>query len=575
MKTSPNKTTIASYVARRLVDLGCKHVFGVPGTSCSDFYSAIEALDTIESIITTNELEAGYAADGYARFAGFGACCVSYGVGTLSLINAVAGCLVERVPMVVVNGGPSKKEIENQKRLGVLFSHSTGRPETDLRLFREVTVGTQAIRDGTDVPRTIDELFRTAKRDLGPVYLEIPNDLWEVEIEPPAAWQEEASKATTPEEARFVEAARGRIASASNPVILIGVEAVRRALRRETQTLIEMTGIPFATTVLSKSFLDEIHPLFRGTYDTDLVLKPARALLESSDCLVTLGCVFGVDHLTLVDKQHAQMIEVGFGAARIGSESFARVDLANVLRALAVTGSRSTTSNAGGAYPKAYLERRSNWSPAAARSEDAFGHEEIFTTVDGFLARSEESFLTVLDTCLGSFPGADLMMHQIDSYVANPVWLSIGHGTPAGVGAHFATERRPLILTGDGGFQMVAQALSTMVKHGISAIIIVIDNGAYSIEQYLIDSCYFVRKDWPLLPFVSLNPWKYERLPEAFGGFPGTRVSTREELESALKVASERRVGPFLIAAKIPSNDIPPENTPFARAQCKEGADPA
>lgn len=563
--------TIAQYIARRLVELGCRHVFGVPGTSCSDFFSTLHDAADIAAVVTANELEAGYAADGYARFSGLGACCVAYGVGTLSLINAIAGSLVEKVPVLMLNGGPSKNELHVQQRYGVLFSHSTGRPETDLRLFREVTIAAHVVRETEDIPAAIDAVLRAAITDLGPVYLEVPNDLWLMPIPAPAGnIVPEPPPEPGPEFHAFMDAALHKAAAATNPVFLIGVEPLRRGLAAATLEMIEANGYPFATTVLAKSMLPESHGQFRGTYDTDLVEKPVRKLLEESDCLIALGCVFGIDHLTLVATQYATMINVAFGNGRIGEESYAGIAIEHFLKAFhPAKGARASAArSAGPGYPMSYVERRKSWVAAVEPEPRALTHEALFTTVDEFLRATEGQLVTVLDTCLGSFPGANLVMHRENSYAANPVWLSIGHASPAANGVALATSRRPLIISGDGGFQMVVQSVSTMVKNRIGAILVVIDNGTYAIEQFLIDSCYFVKDGHAPLPFVALNGWTYERMPDLFGGGSGVTVNSREELRAALDQAYAFEGGPFVITARVPPNDLPPENVPYAGAHC-------
>ena len=565
--------TIASYIIQRLQELGCNHVFGVPGTSCSDFFSTIDATVGIEAIVTTNELEAGYSADGYARFAGFGTCCVAYGVGTLSALNALTGSLVEKVPVLMLNGGPSQKELEDQEQYGVLFSHSTGRPELDFRVFREVTVGAHVVSPDEDIPAAIDDLLRTAFQAWGPVYLEIPNDLWLMTIDAPSG---NLRQPTTPQPGpnfqEFLYAATQKAETSQNPTILLGVELVRKGLMTDALAMIEASGYPFATTVLSKSFIEESHPQFQGTYDTDLVEKPVRTLLESSDCLIALGCVFGVDHLTLIKKQYGQMVNISFGEGRIDGTPYADIDVQLFLQQFRPQAAARAAQKQSRPYPNRYGLRRASWAPESRPSVKTreLTHEVLFETVDDFLRESGQPLITTLDTCLGSFPGADLVMQGEHVYAANPVWLSIGHGTPAGNGVYFATQKRPLIISGDGGFQMVVQAISTMVKYRIPAIFIVIDNGAYAIEQYLIDSCFFVRPDQQLLPFVGLNSWNYETMPNLFGGGQGVKVNSGDELRAALDAALPVVDGPFIISAQVPPDDLPPENVPFAEDQCSD-----
>src|SRR5438552_1898145 len=135
-----NTISVAEYVLTRLAELNCRHVYGVPAASASNFTIAVEGFKGVEFAVTSNELEAGYAADGYGRANGFGAASVSYGVGTQCLVDAVAGALVEKVPMMLINGGPTEEQLQVEAQYGVLFTHSTGRLHSDLKIFREITL---------------------------------------------------------------------------------------------------------------------------------------------------------------------------------------------------------------------------------------------------------------------------------------------------------------------------------------------------------------------------------------------------------------------------------------------------
>lgn len=566
-------TTIASYIATRLEELNCKHIFGIPGTSCSGFFDMIDKRPGFEAIVTSNELEAGYAADGYARMAGFGAAVVAYGVGTLSMINAVAGSMVEKVPLLVLNGGPSKSALEAEQQYGVLFSHSTGRPQTDYRLFREVCVGAHIMDMDQDIPAQIDAILIAALANLGPVYLELPEDQWTLEIPSPTGRLSLPKKPEKPSKSMqsYLERAMRKAERASKPVFLLGVEIVRQGFRDQVLEMLEATGYPFATTVLSKSYILESHPQFRGTYDTDLVVKPVRHLLENEcDCLIGLGCVYGVDLLTLISKQYDSMINLSFGSGQIEGDPYPDLSLETFIerfrpkQAVEMAGAKARMAP----YAASYSARRVSWVPADILLEEGLTHEKLFDSVDTFLNGTEQHFVTVLDTCLGSFPGADLHIPTENAYAANPVWLSIGHGTPAANGVYLSTGARPLIITGDGGFQMVVQAVSTMVRYQIPAVLIIIDNGAYAIEQFLIDSCYFVEEGHEILPYVGLNPWNYEAMPELFGKAVGVKVNTNEEFRQQLVRAEAVTDRPFIISAQVKSTDLPPESRPWAEEHC-------
>lgn len=552
--------TIADFILHRLKQLGCRHVFGIPGTSCAGVFEAIDRTEGIDYVLTTNELEAGYLADGYGRQGVIGAACVSYGVGTLSLANAVASALTERAPMIILNGGPTDNDLRIEEDFGVLFSHSTGRRDTDLKVFKELCLDARRLTVLDEMEAEIDQLFTAAVSGCGPVYLETPQDYWTKSI--PVQNAEFPQIVRPPSEGleEFLTRLRERLDAATRPVLLLGSEISRKGLAHDVEMVIDLLQIPFATTLLSKSVISEDHDLFGGVYDSDLAPKSVRTLVEDADLVVSLGCVFGIDHRVMVKKQFSNMLEVGFGRARAGNVRFESLQLEDVLTELKGFPQADSLNRrlAEGSFQQRRVCVKSPSIPP-----DCFGHEMIFECVDEFLAKTEEEIFVGLDTCLASYPGADLPRPQSDSYLCNPVWLSIGQGTPATAGAWFATGKRPLIVTGDGGFQMVASAISTMVVNKIPAIVIVIDNGTYAIEQFLIDGKYFTDPSHDPLKYVNLNAWRYEQLPSIFNGGKGYSVSTGDELTAALGAALDVRDAPVVISCAVSDRDLPNENWTF------------
>ncbi len=550
-------TSLSEYLIKKLKDFECKYVFGIPGTSCADFFFALETDPDIHYILATNELEAGYMADGYGRFRSIAAVCVSYGVGTLSLANAVASAYTEKVPLIILNGGPKKEDKRLLDEMGILFSHSTGRSNTDYLVFEQITIGCLLWEERMSLDK-IDALFCKAIEELGPVYLEVPSDLWTSNVETEELDDTDKQILESDHE-RFLEVFSERFSQASRPAILFGSEILRRNLQPDALNWAEQLHIPFATTLLSKSAIDENHALFIGTYDSDLAPKLVKEILENSDCLITIGCIYSVDHTFLIKKHYDQMIDVSYNKGRIGKVVFANIKLSEFLN----SSSRSLTrvSYSPTTFSEDNFEMRR--ARIGAIQPSICTHDTIFAAVNEFLKGTGAEYLAVSDTCLGSYPAADLTMPSTNMFLANPIWLSIGQGTPAGAGAYFATGKRPIIITGDGGFQMVSQTFATMVRYKIPAIIMVIDNGLYAIEQFLLDHRYFVEPEKEPIPFNILSSWKYESFPETFVGGGGARVTTLEDLTKALEMAKRADKEPYIIAIQIAKKDLPAENLGF------------
>ena len=182
-------------------------------------------------------------------------------------------------------------------------------------------------------------------------------------------------------------------------------------------------------------------------------------------------------------------------------------------------------------------------------------HEEGDITIEII----DSDVQVVMDTCLGSFPGADLEMKKTGSFEGNPVWLSIGHSVGAAIGVGLATKDRVLLICGDGGFQTIAQALSTIAKLDMQVLVIIIDNKTYAIEQYLIDGEFFTNPSHPQLEYVVLNDWDYCKVAEGMGFEETYSVHKLDELKIALSgIGIWKR--PVLIEVNVPPRDLPAEN---------------
>ncbi|KAF7775253.1 indolepyruvate decarboxylase [Pseudoalteromonas citrea] len=558
--------TVAEFITLRLKQLGCYHVFGVPGTSCSDFIDSLVVDPDMKFINSVNELEAGYAADGYGRQGSLGAVSVAYGVGTLSMANGVASALTERVPLAVINGGPTDKDLRLEAQYDVLFAHSTGFGKTDLNVFKELTLAAEEIRVIEGAAERIDQLLITAIEQSGPIYIEIPQDMWKKPIGHFSPNLSYSAKRFDLGVKPFITAVVNKLEQATSPIVILGAELVRFGLIDEALQFVESQNLPFYTTLLSKSLVSESHPLFCGVYDSDLAPSTVTRGVESSDCVIALGCLFGIDHRFMVTSLGDNLIRVAFNKAMHGSTVLPKLSLGTSLEALnklskIVVENREISSVAG----LSYQERRAKWGSKLA--PDAYtgtlGHDGIFAAIGDFLDDVKSPYYICLDTCLASFPGADIPVIDTQCFLANPIWLSIGQGTPAAIGAYYATEKRPLIVTGDGGFQMVSQAFSSFVQNNIPAIVVIIDNGSYAIEQFLIDGSFFTEPGTPPLDYVMLNGWKYENMPHVYNGGIGLRVTTYQDLLEALQYAHARPDQPCVIAAQIPMTDLPAENREF------------
>lgn len=468
--------TVADYILKRLSEQHVDRLFGVPAAYCAPLFDAAPS-HGIKAIVAASDLEAGYAADGYARTKGLGAVSVAYGVGTLSMINAIAGAYLERSPVVVINGGPTALDIANLHQFDVVFSHSIGQDATDLAAYRLVTA--KAVRAGkaSDVPAIVDDAISIAIRSKRPVYIEIDMSIWDAPCAMPGA---PLSVTTAPAGTEHAVAATivALIRAAQSPLILVGTEIQRYGLAGAVADLIAKLGVRWATALQSKATLAEQGDGWVGVYDPPHSQVDVKSAVEQSDLLLTLGCVFPNSFANLVQNSFGRMVQVYDGRVRIKAGAKQHAELATLVAALVTEAAKKPPARAPiGALPVPPV-------PAAG----PLTYRQVFERIAASL---DNSWIVIPDTFLGVYSAANLPVMGRDGFLCSAVWASIGHSVAAAVGASLGSNRRPLVVCGDGGFHMTAQTLSTMVQHGCDPVIVVVANGIHGYEQFLVDPSFF------------------------------------------------------------------------------------
>ena len=503
--------TVAAYLARRLEQAGVGHVFGVPGDCCLPFFDAMVSSGP-EVVVTCNELNAGYAADGYARLTGVGALAVTWNVGGFSALNAVAGSSAERVPVVAVCGASPAA-----KRPGGVLHHTVGVRDAQGRAFRGVVKNAVRLGDPGTAPALIDAALARCLGDRRPVFLELPVD---VSREPCAAPRGPLVPAPLTSDPASLEAAVAhacrlvREAGDRGVAVIAGIEIARFGLADEVLGLVEHLGARYVTTVHAKAVLPESHPGFAGVYIGALGDEGPRDAVDDAGAVVALGSLLTDLDLGL-DTAHIEprrLVAAADDRVRSGRHTYSSVTLPDFvarLRALAPAGERAPSPG-----------------PAAAAVDPPRPGVPLTTRRLYELARGAVTPRSVVLADVGDamLSVAGMPVPGGATVLCQTFYASIGWSVPATVGAAFADPaRRPLTFVGDGAFQMTAQELSTLVRHGGGAGVFVLDNGGYLMERHMHEG-----------PFNDVSPWRYAELAGAFGGPPGLVVTTEDELACAL-----------------------------------------
>jgi indolepyruvate decarboxylase len=531
-EASVTSLSIGQYLIRRLGDYGIRHVFGLPGDYVLSFYSMLEK-SPLDLVNCTREDCAGFAADGYARVNGMGAVCVTYSVGGLSLANSIAGAYAEKSPVVLISGAPGLGERSSDP----LLHHRVREWQTQLEVFDKLCAASREINDPATAFRDIDFLLDTAHRLKRPVYLELPRDMVSVVPEQIRAFTRPAERSDPDALEEAVQEAVAKIEAAARPVIIAGVELHRYGLQREAITLAEAAGIPIAATMLAKSVISEVHPLFIGLYEGALGREEVTTFVEESDCIILLGTLLTDIDLGICTAKldPTKSIYATSDELRISHHHFHHVRLQDFIQALAA------------ARPRA-ARRPLPRSPVEAQGPFALEPDRPITTTR-LVRRLDESLddrtIVIADVGDALFASSELVIRGQTEFLSPAYYTSMGFAVPAALGAKMARpDLKVVALVGDGAFQMTGMELSTIVRRGLAVTVIVLDNRGYGTERVIHEGS-----------FNDINPWEYQLLPELLGGGTGYDVRTERDFDAAITAALADTSGMSIIRAHIAIDD--------------------
>ncbi|MHC4563481.1 MAG: alpha-keto acid decarboxylase family protein [Planctomycetota bacterium] len=532
-------TTISEYLLTRMQQAGVRQAFGVPGDYVLDFMDRVVA-SPIELVCTCNELNAGYAADACGRLAGIGAAVVTYGVGGMSILNAVAGACAERVPMIVISGAPHSQ----MRRSGMLMHHLATDYTLQRDVFEKITAASLMLTDPATAPDQIDRAMAACVAQKRPVYIEIPSDMVDRTCHDPGPAEPVSPPASDPGPlAEAVAEAAELLTAAQSPTLLVGVEVRRFGVAGLVGELLEKTGWPFAATINSKSTITESHLHYLGVYQGGFSEGPAHDTVEAADCLLTLGA-WMTDITTGGFTAHlddARMIAVNSDQVRIGYHVFPQVTLRDFVVALtAVVAEAPVAAHAHS--PEPYV-RAARFAPEPDRPLSV---QRFFEAIADWL---DDDAVVISDIGDMIFGATELCRPQPDSFIAQGYYMSIGYSLPAALGAAYARpDQRPVVFVGDGALQMTAQAIGTLIRYGKAPVAIVLNNDGYVIERMIHDG-----------PYNELQMWHYSRLPDVFAaegtGGIGCVARTEGQLCAALQTASDNVDRLVVIEVQVPRTD--------------------
>lgn len=526
------RSTVASYLIDRLHELGLNHVFGVPGDYILSLYALLQE-SPIRVIGTTREDCAGFAADAYARLNGIGCACVTYCVGGLNTVNAVACAYAERSPVVLLSGSPGAAE-----RIRTPLMHHMVRDfSTQKDVFEKITVASAILDDPATAAREIERVLEALQRYKRPVYLEIPRDMVHVPLSGPPPARRDPDNGNDPAAlAEALEDALTMLRAAKNPVALAGAEVHRFGLQKTMIRLVERLNIPVATTLLGKSVIEENHPLALGVYGGLVGREEVQEFVHNADCVLLLGTVLSDIDVAATTLDEGRAISLTADRIAIRRHRYDNVRFTEFLTALAegvgAPGRQPELGVDEAQSPRRLMSESRSCVPdprpplPLSRPDPAapITLASLFAHVNDVLT---DETLVIADVGESLFAAADLRIRGEGEFLSPAYYTSMGFAVPAMIGACFAAPKlRPLVFVGDGAFQMTGSEFSTAVRNNLNPIVIVLNNRGYSTEREILDG-----------PFNDVQEWNYEKLTEVVGGGVGLRVRTHGEFVSALETA--------------------------------------
>ena len=527
--------TIGQYLIQRLHAHGVRHVFGIPGDYVLGFYDQLQH-SKLRLVNTCDEQGAGFAADAYARVRGLGVVCITYCVGGLKVANTTAEAFAEKSPVVVISGAPGIKEREKNP----LLHHKVREFDTQAQVFKHLTVASTVLIDPQTAFQEIDRVLHAALRYKRPVYIELPRDI--VDATGNANYRPtQIHEASDPQSLRAALAeAAAMINSAKKPVIIADVEVHRFGLQETLLKLAQKANIPVAATILGKSVIGEQQPLYLGVYEGAMGREEVRRYVESSDCVIMLGAFMTDINLGIFTARldPGRSIAATSEKLSIRYHSYEEVRFKDFVRGLL----------------SAKLRRRPAPRIPRLRPPDAFKPrpgatrvtvKRLFECLNSFL---DEHAIVVADVGDSLFGAADLYIRKRTEFLSPAYYTSMGFSVPAAVGAQIANPKlRPLVLVGDGAFQMTGMELATAARYGLNPIVVVLNNRGYGTERPMKDG-----------PFNDLWPWNFHRVPDVLGTGRGFVIETESELDEALRAAEQHTSCFCLLEVRLDPHDRSP-----------------
>ena len=486
-------------------ELGAKHMFGVPGDYNLRFLDYIVEEPEITWVGNCNELNAAYAADGYAREKGIAVLVTTHGVGELSAANGIAGAYAHNVPILHIVGYPNSNLLEND----VPVHHTLGNYKKNnfLDSFAPISGATTILTAHnyiTELQRVVSHMLTSKK----PCYIGLPTDLIDMEVdEDIASISFHHHNRDSYRVAELGETIVKQFKEAKRPIFVLGINTARFGWRAHVTKLLQKTQSKFVTTLMGKSIINEtniVTPNYLGIYAADYSTEGIVELVQSSDCILSIGTVdtdLNSGGFTEDGIDYSQVIAIKPESIKIGKHLYADISVEMLLEYLI----EHMEPDPAHQLP---FERPVHACLAAEKlAGEKLRHEPFWPQVAKHIVNEGDIVVAEAGSSLFGLLHQDLPA-EID-FVSQILWASIGYTLPAAIGSAIASpNRRVLLFIGDGSFQLTAQEVSLIAKYDLNLTIFLINNDGYTIERAI---------HGPTQSYNDIYMWKYLDLAKALG----------------------------------------------------------
>ncbi|QCE34863.1 alpha-keto acid decarboxylase family protein [Acetobacteraceae bacterium] len=563
--------TVGQYLADRLVQIGLKDHFAIAGDYNLVLLDQFLKNKNWNQIYDCNELNCGFAAEGYARANGAAACVVTYTVGAISAMNsALAGAYAENLPVLCISGAPNSNEYGS----GHILHHTIGKPEftQQLEMVKPITCAAETIKQASEAPAKIDHVIRTMLAEQRPAYLDIACNVAGLECQRPGPVEDILPQMRTDKTSlnAAVDAIAKKIEASEKVTIYVGPKVRPAKAQEAVVKLADKLGCAVTVGPASMALFPGQHPGFRGTYWGIVSTGDANQLVEDAETLIVLGPNWN-DYATVGWKawpKGKRVVNIEEKGVEVDGYAYSGVTMKEVVEALvAKVSSKPATAKSSKAphfeYPVAKPD---------AKLTNVEMARQIMEMLDGnttLHAETGDSWFNVKDM---NWPNGLRIETEMQ-------YGHIGWSIPSGFGGTIGSpDRKHIIMCGDGSFQLTCQEVSQMIRYKLPVTIFLIDNHGYGIEIAIHDG-----------PYNYIQNWNFSKLMEAFNGEGeecpyshqkngksglGLKATTPAELADAIKKADANKEGPTLIQVVIAQDDCTKDLLTWGKEVAKTNARP-